>query len=132
MAKSKLKGQKKTLWERIFPVKYDFEGMLHDQAVETGLLSHNRVEKAHARPDAGGQMKAAYEAALARDAFAQQRGALETITEVAFERLKQAADLIAEHVRAVASAIRLRADAVGSAEPQPPSPPSPSPHAPSP
>ncbi|MGD1061231.1 MAG: DUF47 family protein [Methanomassiliicoccales archaeon] len=35
MAKSKLKGQKKTLWERIFPVKYDFEGMLHDQAVET-------------------------------------------------------------------------------------------------
>lgn len=35
MAKNKLKGQKKTLFERLFPVKYDFEGMLHDQAVET-------------------------------------------------------------------------------------------------
>src|SRR5271166_1037934 len=78
-----------------------------------------------------GRMKGAYEAALAREAFARQRVALETIAEVAFERLKQAADLIAEHVRAVAAAIRLRADAVGSAEPQPPSPPSPSPHGPS-
>ena len=76
-------------------------------------------------------MKAAYEAGLAREAFAQQRGALETIAEVALERLKQAADLIAEHVRAVAAAIQLRADAVGSAEPQPPSPPPPSPHGPS-
>ena len=76
-------------------------------------------------------MKTAYEAALARKAFAQQRGALETLADVAFERLKQAAELIAEHARAVAAAIRLRADAVGSAEPQPPSPPSPSPNGPS-
>jgi TrwC relaxase/AAA domain len=131
------------LWERVAkdasakPYKalaLDLAGkahLRHDQAVEAGLSSHNRVEKAHARPDAGGQMKAAYEIGLAREAFAQQRGALETIAEVAFERLKQAADLIAEHVRAVAAAIRLRADAVGSAEPQAPSPPSPSPHGPS-
>ena len=97
------------------------------QAVEAGLSSHNRIENAQARPNAGGQMKAAYEIGLAREAFAQQRGALETLADVAFERLKQAADLIAEHARAVAAAIRLRADAVGSAEPQPPSPPSPSP-----
>ncbi|MFY9972141.1 MAG: hypothetical protein WAK41_22310, partial [Roseiarcus sp.] len=102
----------------------------HDQAVETGLSSHNRVEKAQARQDAASQMKAAYEIGLAREAFAQQRGALETLADAAFERLKQAADLIAEHVRTVAAAIRLRADAVGSAEPQAPSTPPPSPHGP--
>jgi len=76
-------------------------------------------------------MKAAYEAGIAREVFAQQRGALETIAEVAFERLKQAADIIVEHASAVAVAIRRRADAVGSAEPQPPSPRSPSPNGPS-
>jgi hypothetical protein len=76
-------------------------------------------------------MKAAYEVGLEREAFTRQRGALETVADVAFERMKQAAELIAEHVRAVAAAIRLRADAVGSAEPQPPSPTSPSPHGPS-
>ncbi|MGA9848410.1 MAG: hypothetical protein WBQ45_12315, partial [Roseiarcus sp.] len=131
------------LWERVAkdasakPYKalaLDLAGRAHRrhyQVVEAGLSSHNRVEKAHARPDGGGQMKAAYEAGLAREAFAQQRGALETFADVAYERLKQAADLIAEHVKAVAGAIRLRPDAVGSAEPQPPSPPSPSPHGPS-
>ena len=71
-------------------------------------------------------MKAAYEAGLAREAFAHQRGALDTLADVAFERLKAAAELIAKHVRTVAAAIRLQADAVGSAEP--PSPTSPSPH----
>ena len=75
-------------------------------------------------------MKAAYEAGLAREAFAQQRVALDTLADVAFERLNQAAELIAKHARAVTAAIRLRADAVGSAEPQPPSPPSPSPNGP--
>jgi hypothetical protein len=103
----------------------------HDQAVETGLSSHNRVEKAQARPDAGNQMKAAYEAGIAREAFAPQRGALETLADVAFERLKQAAELIAKHARAVTAAIRLRADEVGTAEPRSPGPPSPSPNGPS-
>ena len=32
----------------------------HEETVEVGLSSHNRVEKAQARPDAGRQMKAAY------------------------------------------------------------------------
>ena len=42
----------------------------HDQAVETGLSSHNRVEKAQARQDAASQMKAAYELVLrARHSF---------------------------------------------------------------
>jgi hypothetical protein len=131
------------LWERVAkdasakPYKalaLDLTGKAHrrhDQAVETGLSSHNRVERAQARPDAGGQMKAAYEVGLAREVFAQQRGALDTLADVAFERLKQAAELIAKHARAVAAAIRLRGDAVGSAEPQPPSPSSPSPNGPS-
>ena len=130
------------LWERVAkdasakPYKalaLDLAGKAHrrhDQAVVAGLSSHNRVEKAQGRPDAAGQMKAAYEAGLAREAFAQQRGALETLADAAFERLKQAAELIVEHARAVAAAIRLRAEPVGSAEPQPPSPASPSHHGP--
>ncbi len=130
------------LWERVAkdasakPYKalaLDLAGRAHrrhDKAVVAGLSSHNRIEKALARPDAAGQMKAAHEAGLAREAFAQQRGALETLAAAAFERLKQAAELIAENARAVAAAIRLRADAVGSVEPQPSNPPSPSPRGP--
>ena len=91
----------------------------HDQAVETGLSSHNRVEKAQARQDAASQMKAAYEIGLAREAFAQQRGALETLADAAFERLKQAADLIAERENR-RGGDPTPADAVGSAEPQAP------------
>ena len=91
------------LWERVAkdasakPYKalaLDLAGKAHrrhDQAVVAGLSSHNRIEKAQAHPDAAGQMKAAYEAGLAREAFAQQRGALETLADAAFERLKQAA-----------------------------------------
>jgi len=131
------------LWERVAkdasakPYKalaLDLAGKAHrrhDQAVEAGLFSHNRIEKAEARPDAAGQMKAAYEAGLAREAFTQQRGAIETLAEAALGRLKQAAELVVEHARAVAAAIRLRADAVGSVEPQPPCPPSPSSRGPS-
>jgi len=48
----------------------------HDKAVEAGLSSHNRIEKTEqARPNIGGDMKAAYEAGLARQAFEPQRGA---------------------------------------------------------
>ena len=103
----------------------------HEEAVELGLSSHNRVETGQARSNAGRQMKATYEIGLAREAFDRQRGALETLAEAAFEQLKQAAELIVDHAKAVTAAIRLRADAVGSAEPQPPSPPSPSPNRPS-
>jgi hypothetical protein len=82
----------------------------HDQAVEAGLSAHNRIEKAQAQPNVAGQMKAAFEGGLAREAFAQQRGALETLVEGAFERIKHAADRIAEHPKAVAAAIRGRGD----------------------
>ena len=103
----------------------------HDQAVETGLSSHYKIENAQARPDAGGGMKSAYEAGLAREAFAQQRGALETLIEAAYDRLRDAANLIADHAKAVAAAIRSRTDEASSAEPQPSSPPTPSPGGPS-
>jgi hypothetical protein len=105
------------LWERVAkdasakPYKalaVDLAGKAHrrhEEAVEVGLSSHNRIEKAQIRPDAGRQMKAAYEVGLAREAFARQRGALETVADVAFERLKQAAELIAKHARAVTAAI---------------------------
>ncbi len=44
MAEGRIKGQKRTLTERIFPVKYDFEGMLHDQAVETAKGAEELVK----------------------------------------------------------------------------------------
>jgi hypothetical protein len=97
---------------------------LHDRAVVAGLSSHNQIERAvQARPGVEREMKAAYEAGLAREAFAPHRGALETLAEAAFERLKQAADLVADHARTVAAAIRARAEASR----EPPGPPSPSP-----
>jgi hypothetical protein len=42
-------------------------------------------------------MKAPHESGLAREGFARQRSALKTLAEAGYERLKQAADLIAEH-----------------------------------
>jgi uncharacterized protein Yka (UPF0111/DUF47 family) len=44
MAESKPKGEKKTLTERIFPAKFDFEGMLRDQAEETAKGAAELVE----------------------------------------------------------------------------------------
>ena len=132
------------LWERVAkdasakPYKalaLDLAGKAHrrhDKAVEVGLSSHNRVEKVQARPDAGARMKAAYEIGRAREAFAPQRGALETLANAASELLKQAAELIAEHARAVGVAVRVRANAVGSTEPQHSTPPLQSPGSPSP
>jgi hypothetical protein len=96
----------------------------HDRAIVAGLSSHNQIERAvQARPGVDREMKAAYEAGLARQAFARQRGALETMADAAFERLRQAADLGADHARSVAAAIRARAEA----STEPPGPPSASP-----
>jgi hypothetical protein len=96
----------------------------HDQAVEEGLSSHNRIGKAQARPEASPKMKAIFEAGQAREAFAQQREALETLVETAFESIKQAADLITERAKSVAAAIRRTGDSSQfSTEPKPSSPP---------
>jgi hypothetical protein len=96
----------------------------HDEAAEAGLFAHNRIERAQARPDAPGQMKAAFEAGRAREAFARQRVALETLVEAAVERIKQAADLLAERTKFVAAAIRRTEDSSQfSTEPKPRSPP---------
>jgi hypothetical protein len=57
-------------------------------------------------------MKAPHESGLAREGFGRQRGALETLAEAGYERLKQAAALIAEHTRAVVAAIQSRSEAV--------------------
>jgi hypothetical protein len=87
----------------------------HDEAVEAGLSAHNRIERAQARPDASGQMKAAFEAGRAREVFAQQRGALEMLVETACERTRQATDFIAAHANSVATLIRVRSDEPASA-----------------
>jgi hypothetical protein len=95
----------------------------HDQAVEAGLSAHNRMERAQARTDASGQMKAAFEAGRAREAFAQQRLVLETLLKAAVERIKQAA-LLAERTKSLAAAIRRPEDpSQYSTEPKSTSPP---------
>jgi hypothetical protein len=71
-------------------------------------------------------MKAPHESGLARERFARQRGALETLAEAGYERAKQAADLIAEHTEGVVAAIQSRSEAVSlNADPAQPEPPSP-------
>jgi hypothetical protein len=80
----------------------------HDRAVEAGLSSHNRIEKAQAWPEASRKMKAIFEAGHAREAFAQQRGALETLVETALKRTREAADFIAAHARSAAAALLQR------------------------
>jgi hypothetical protein len=77
----------------------------HDEAVEAGLSAHNRIEIAQARPDASCQMKAAFEAGRAREAFAKRRVALETLLETAVERMKQAAALISERTKSLAATV---------------------------
>jgi hypothetical protein len=82
----------------------------HDEAVEAGLSVHYRIEIAQARPDASGQMKAAFEAGRAREAFAKRRVALETLLETALERMKQAAALISERTKSLAATVRTTQD----------------------
>jgi hypothetical protein len=77
----------------------------HDEAVEAGLSAHNRIEIAQVQPDTSGRMKAAFEGGQAREAFAQQCLALETLLEAAVERMKQAAALLAERTKSATAAI---------------------------
>jgi hypothetical protein len=82
---------------------------------------HQRIETAaQASPDIGHRIKAAYETGLARDAFAREWEGLEILLQAAFERLKQAADLIAERARSVAAAIRARPETLAPAADPPP------------
>jgi hypothetical protein len=82
----------------------------HDEAIEAGLSAHNRIEKAQARPDAPGQMKAAFEAGHAREAFAQRHVSLAALVRTALTRTRQAVDFIAAHANSVAATIRFRSD----------------------
>jgi hypothetical protein len=132
------------LWERVAkdasakPYKalaLDLAGKAHrrhDNAVEAGLSSHDRIEKtAQARPDVGGQMKAAYEASLARDAFARQRAALETLAEAAWELIKDAATLAASYLKAMATAHSTMVAEAPTADAEKPARPAPSVRGPS-
>ena len=78
----------------------------HDRAVGAGLASHRRVETAaEAQPDLGRRMRGAVQEGLAAQAFASRRSALESLTQAAFERLNQAAELIGDHLRTMSDAI---------------------------
>jgi hypothetical protein len=97
----------------------------HDRAVETGLSNHNRIEKAAAeRPDLGGETKAAWQAGLLRQAFEQQRDALLTLMQTIDGQLKRAAGVVADHAKAIGSAIR-----TATVDAQAPEPPAPAPSA---
>ena len=103
----------------------------HERAVAAGLGAHQRLETAaRAAPQAGADMRAAFEAGAARQAFARQREAIEEIAQSCLERLKAAVELVADHLKALAAAMRPD-DAAGapspSAAPFSPKPPSPSP-----
>jgi hypothetical protein len=84
----------------------------HDQTVEKGLATHNRIEKVvDKRPGVGAEMKIAYEAGIAREAFAPGGGPLIGLAEAAFERLKEVGAIIAEHTRNIAAVLNARSQA---------------------
>ncbi len=99
----------------------------HDQAVETGLSNHNRIEKAaEHRPDLGAEMKASYQAGLLRQDFEQQRDAIITLVTAIDEQLKRAAGVILDQARAMATAIK-GAPVAGPEAPDRPESPTPAP-----
>ncbi len=101
----------------------------HDRAVEIGLSNHNRIEKvAEERPDLRGEMKAAYQAGLLRQAFEQQRDTLLALMQTIDEQLKRAAGVLVDHARAMATAIK-GAPVAGPEAPDRPEPPAPAPSA---
>jgi hypothetical protein len=98
----------------------------HDRAVETGLSNHKRIETAAgARRELAGEMKAAWQAGLLRQAFDQQRDALVVLVQAIDEHLKHAASVVADRARAIAAAIAGAPDAT-PATPRPPESPTPS------
>ena len=100
----------------------------HDRAVEIGLSNHHRIEKtADERPDLSGEMKAAYQAGLLREAFEQQRGAFMALVQTIDEQLKRAAGALVDHAKAMATAIK----GAPVAGPEVPTAPAPSPRGPS-
>jgi hypothetical protein len=115
------------LWERVArdasakPYKalaLDLAGKAHrrhDEAVEKGLSTHNRIEKAEAQPEAARAMKAAYQAGLLLEAFATQRERLVALVDAAGEHLRRMAEAIAERARTVAAAVREPSRSVSAA-----------------
>jgi hypothetical protein len=78
----------------------------HEKAVETGLSNHKRIEVAEEeRPHVGGEMKAAYQTGLLRQAFEQQRDVLMALVTAIDEQLKRAAGVLVDQARAMATAI---------------------------
>jgi hypothetical protein len=101
----------------------------HDRAVNIGLSNHNRIEKvAEERPGLSGEMKASYQAGLLRQAFEQQRDALMALMQTIDEQLKRAGDVLVNHARAMAAAIK-GAPVAGMDAPDPPGPQAPAPSA---
>ena len=101
----------------------------HDNAVEKGLLNHNRIETVDGeRPHLGAEMIASCQAGLLRQAFEQQRDAFMALMQTIDEQLKRAAGVLVDHARAVAAGVK-GAPVAELEAPDPPEPPAPAPSA---
>jgi len=91
-----------------------------DQAVVEGLKTHKRLDDAErSSPAFAERIRTVFEEGLARAAFSEQRAALVALLEEGFERLREAGELIAEHLRSHRGVTRTHAPA-SDAPPQQP------------
>ncbi|MCW2318585.1 post-segregation antitoxin (ccd killing protein) [Rhodoblastus acidophilus] len=96
-----------------------------DNAIVDGLKQHKvlddaeRAEAERANPMLGARARKAFEEGLAREAISDQRGALKVLVDEAMERLREAGEILAEHLRALRDAVRPK-DPAPSHQPQSP------------
>ncbi|MCW2319141.1 hypothetical protein M2322_004710 [Rhodoblastus acidophilus] len=96
-----------------------------DKAIVDGLKQHKvlddakRAEAERANPMLGARARKAFEEGLAREAISDQRGALKVLVDEAMERLREAGELLAEHLRSLREAVRPK-DPAPSHQPQSP------------
>ncbi len=78
-----------------------------DQAVVEGLKSHKRLDDAvRYSPPFAERIRTVFEEGLARAAFSEQRAALVALLDEGFERLREASQIFAEHLRLLRGAAR--------------------------
>jgi hypothetical protein len=85
-----------------------------DQAIVEGLKSHKRLDDAErSSPAFRERIRTVFEDGLARAAFSEQRAALGALLEEGFDRLREAGELIADHLRSLRGLTWAEAQAAG-------------------
>jgi len=83
-----------------------------DRAIVDGLKQHKvlddaeRAEAEREKPMLGARARKAFEEGLARQAVSEQRGALKALVDEAVERLREAGEFLAEHLRSLGDVMR--------------------------